>query len=86
MRQVFNLLESNINTQNVQTQIAACFEQSTAQEVKDRLKSVTQEGLDMGMFGAPSYILRQEGHDDMLFFGQGLEWINFKHAIWAGHS
>jgi len=53
-----------------ETQIAACFEQSTAQEVKDRLKSVTQEGLDMGMFGAPSYILRQEGHDDMLFFGQ----------------
>ena len=25
----------------------------------------------MGMFGAPSYILRQEGKDDQLFFGQG---------------
>ena len=60
-----------------EAQIKQCFEQSTEQAVKDRLKAVTQEGLDMGMFGAPSYILRQDDHDDMLFFGQG--WI--KHAL-----
>ena len=32
---------------------------------------MTQEGLDAGMFGAPSFIVRQDGHDDKLFFGQG---------------
>ena len=32
----------------------------------------------MGMFGAPSYILRQEGKDDQLFFGQGEYLKSFK--------
>jgi len=43
---------------------------TTEQEIKDKLKEVTQEGLDMGMFGAPSFIVRQDGHDDVMFFGQ----------------
>ena len=41
-------------------------------EIKNKLKEVTQEGLDMGMFGAPSYILRQDGKDDQIYFGQGI--------------
>jgi len=52
------------------TQIEESFARSTDKDVKDILKAVTQEGLEMGMFGAPSYILRQEGKDDQLFFGQ----------------
>ena len=44
------------------------------QEIKNKLKEVTQEGLDCGMFGAPSYIVRQEGQDDVMFFGQGTDY------------
>ena len=53
------------------TQIEEAFARSLDKDIKDVLKSVTQEGLDAGMFGAPSYILRQDGQDDKLFFGQG---------------
>ena len=49
------------------------------QEVKDKLKEVTQEGLDCGMFGAPSYIVRQEGQDDVMFFGQGTDYNVLEH-------
>ena len=49
------------------------------QEVKDKLKEVTQEGLDCGMFGAPSYIVRQDGQDDVMFFGQGTDYNVLEH-------
>ena len=39
--------------------------------VKNRLSDVTQEAIDAQAFGAPSYIIREEGKDDRLFFGQG---------------
>ena len=51
--------------------IEHCFARSIEKDIKDKLKAVTQEGLDAGMFGNPSYILRQEGQDDQLYFGQG---------------
>ena len=40
-------------------------------EVKNKLKENTEEALDAGCFGAPSFIVRQEGENDRMFFGQG---------------
>ena len=43
-----------------------------AKEVKNKLKANTEEALDAGCFGAPSFIIRQDGEDDKMFFGQGI--------------
>jgi glutathione S-transferase kappa 1 len=47
------------------------LEMAGAKEVKNKLKENTEEALDAGCFGAPSFIIRQDGEDDKMFFGQG---------------
>ena len=64
-----NLVENQAG--NSQQKIDYYLTRTNDKNTKNRLKEVTQEGLDMGMFGAPSYIVRQEGEEDKLFFGQG---------------
>ena len=61
------LSKSGIPLEKIEHYIA----RSTNPDVKTRLKDITQEGLDAGMFGAPSFILSEEGKDSQLFFGQG---------------
>jgi len=46
------------------------LEMAGAKEVKNKLKENTEEALDAGCFGAPSFIIRQDGEDDKMFFGQ----------------
>jgi len=38
--------------------------------IKKRLIEVTQEAIDAQAFGAPTFIVREEGKDDQMFFGQ----------------
>lgn len=47
------------------------LEMAGVKEVKNKLKENTEEALDAGCFGAPSFIIRQDGEDDKMFFGQG---------------
>ena len=39
--------------------------------IKQRLINVTQEAIDAQAFGAPTFIIREDGQDDKMFFGQG---------------
>ncbi|CAG5083525.1 Oidioi.mRNA.OKI2018_I69.PAR.g10399.t1.cds [Oikopleura dioica] len=43
---------------------------ASTKAVKNKLKENTEEALDAGCFGAPSFIVRQEGEEDKMFFGQ----------------
>ena len=38
---------------------------------RQRLKIVTQEAIDAGAFGGPTFVIRQDGIEPKLFFGQG---------------
>jgi 2-hydroxychromene-2-carboxylate isomerase len=51
------------------------LEASTSSEVKERLKTETGAAIDRGVFGAPTFIVR-----DRLFFGQ--DRLEFAEAYW----
>lgn len=48
-------------------------EMANEDEIESRLQNVTQEAIDARAFGAPTFILREDGEDDRLFFGQGIK-------------
>ena len=53
---------------------------ASTKAVKNKLKENTEEALDAGCFGAPSFIVRQEGEEDKMFFGQG-SFLAFKEGV-----
>lgn len=46
------------------------IEQIQHQDIKDKLKATTQEAVDRGAFGAPTFFIQKDGKEDwVMFFG-----------------
>ena len=62
-------------------------EMANEDEIESRLQNVTQEAIDARAFGAPTFILREDGEDDRLFFGQGIKnspkWAQKSQMRWS---
>ena len=52
-------------------QCAKLIQKTDDPSIKKALIDTTQEAIDAQAFGAPSFIIREDGKDDALFFGQG---------------
>jgi 2-hydroxychromene-2-carboxylate isomerase len=48
-----------------------------ADEMKDELRARTDEAIALGIFGAPAWIIRREGHEPLLIWGQDrMPWLD----------
>ena len=45
---------------------------STILSFKKKILTVPTLAIDAQAFGAPTYIIREDGKDDLMFFGQGM--------------
>ncbi|HEY5946984.1 MAG TPA: DsbA family protein [Kofleriaceae bacterium] len=58
--------------------------QSRADEMKDELRVRTDEAIALGIFGAPAWIIRRDGRDPLLIWGQDrMPWVDAA-LVWDG--
>ena len=48
---------------------AALIDEATAPAIKQALKDETQAAVDAGVFGAPTFVVRRDGADPALYWG-----------------
>ena len=63
--------------------ITAAVGRADAPAIKDELRARTDEAIALGIFGAPAWVIRQDGHDPVLVWGQDrLPWVDAVLAGW----
>ena len=56
-------------------EVAKYLKMTHDKAIKQRLIDVTEEANDAGAFGAPTFVIRQDGEEDKMFFGQGKNFV-----------
>lgn len=66
------ITEALVKAGVLESESAKYIEMTNEPAIKKQLINVTQEAIDAQAFGAPTFIVREDGEDDKMFFGQGM--------------